>query len=95
MLGAFEDINYASDGIEQAKKKEENCEFLHSQKKEIHMMNHFSGHCTGFVVDFYSTVFGYNNGELIDGAQAISSNHQIWLIKEYANGLALRECLYW
>ncbi len=87
LLGAFEDINYASDGIEQAAKRGE-LRVL-TQPKEIHMMNHFSGHCTGFVVDFYSTVFGYNNGELIDGAQAISSNHQIWLIKEYANGLAL------
>lgn len=34
LLGAFEDINYASDGIEQAA-KEENCEFLHSRKKFI------------------------------------------------------------
>ncbi|HIU02419.1 MAG TPA: hypothetical protein IAB63_04105 [Candidatus Onthocola gallistercoris] len=60
-----------------------------TQPAEIHMMNHFSGHCTAFVVDFYSTVMGYNNGELAEGAQELTSDHQIWLVKEFANGFAL------
>ena len=87
ILGDFDTMSHTDSALTEAAEK--GTLRVMTQPAEIHMMNHFSGHCTGFIVDFYSTVMGYNNGELAEGAVELTSDHQIWLVKEYANGIAL------
>ncbi|MDR1420889.1 MAG: hypothetical protein LBI86_10980 [Treponema sp.] len=59
------------------------------QPRETHMMNHFSRPTVSFVVEFFTTVMNYNNGELAQGANPIPAKKNIWLLKEYANGVSL------
>lgn len=63
------------------------------QPAEIHAGNHFSFKTTSFVVQFFTDVMNYNNGELADGAQPIPASSSVWLIKELANGVALAAML--
>lgn len=63
------------------------------QPAEIHAGNHFSFKTTSFVVQFFTDVMNYNNGELADGAQSIPASSSVWLIKELANGVALAAML--
>ncbi len=59
------------------------------QPAEVHAGNHFSFKTTSFVVQFFTDVMNYNNGELADGAEPIAAKKSVWLIKELANGFAL------
>ncbi|MDR1286588.1 MAG: prolyl oligopeptidase family serine peptidase, partial [Treponema sp.] len=59
------------------------------QPRETHMMNHFSRPTVSFVVEFFTTVMNYNNGELAQGATPIPAQKNVWLFKEYANGVSL------
>ena len=59
------------------------------QPAEVHAGNHFSFKTTSFVVQFFTDVMNYNNGELADGAEPIAAKKSVWIIKELANGLAL------
>lgn len=59
------------------------------QPAEEHVQNHFSLNTVSFSVNFWTTIFDYNNGELADGATPIDSSESVWLVKEIANGVML------
>ncbi len=63
------------------------------QPAEVHAGNHFSFKTTSFVVQFFTDVMNYNNGELADEAEPIAAKKSVWIIKEIANGLALAAML--
>ena len=90
-LGSFDTLGYQDEALREA--IENRSARVMYQPTEIHIMNHFSHNVTAFVVDFFSTVTEYNNGELTEGAQPIESGSAIWLVKEIANGIALAAML--
>lgn len=63
------------------------------QPAEVHAGNHFSFKTTSFVVQFFTDVMNYNNGELAGEAEPIAAKKSVWIIKEIANGLALAAML--
>lgn len=90
-LGSFDTLSVQDESLRTA--VENRSARVMYQPKEIHIMNHFSHNVTAFVVDFFSAVVQYNNGELTEGAQAIESSSAVWLVKEIANGIALAAML--
>ena len=86
-LGSFDSLSWDNEALQTAV-AQSGARVMY-QPKEIHIMNHFSKRVTGFVVDFFTVVDRYNNGELTNGASAIASSSGRWQLKEYANGIAL------
>lgn len=90
-LGSFDSMGYADGAVRTA--VEQRTARVMYQPSEIHIMNHFSKNVTAFVVDFFSVVSGYNDGELAEGAVGTDSSKAIWPLKECANGIALAAML--
>lgn len=86
-LGSFDSLGFSDEALRTA--AEQRSARVMYQPTEIHIMNHFSKNVTAFVVDFFSAVSGYNNGELSLGVTEITGSKAIWPVKEYANGIAL------
>lgn len=87
MLGGFNELDASDEALRQAIANRS--ARVINQPYEIHAGNHFSLNTTSFVVQFFSTVMNYNNGELADGAVALDPGNAIWPVKEIANGVAL------
>lgn len=86
-LGNFYSTDYSDSALREAVKNRSARVII--QPAEIHAGNHFSFKTTSFVVQFFTDVMNYNNGELAEGAQAVPAKNAVWLIKELANGIAL------
>ena len=91
LLGGFDELSAQDEALRQA--IADRSARVITQPYEVHAGNHFSLSTTAFVVDFFSTVMNYNNGELAQGAAALSSSSAIWPVKEFANGIALAAML--
>jgi hypothetical protein len=86
-LGLLYEVDYQDGRLRQAAANRTARAII--QPRETHMMNHFSRPTVSFVVEFFTTVMNYNNGELAKGAAPIPAKRNVWLFKEYANGVSL------